>query len=325
METSPPVHDTPSAYAPPQPPPAPRRRNGWLIAALAFMTLMFLLSCCTLGILLFSREGDGGFGSPAIAVIPIDGQIMGTSAGGLLGDAGITPEEVLSKLRQADDDESVKAVLLRIDSPGGTAAASQEIAMEVARMDKPVVASIGDVGASGAYMVASQCDRIVAGPSAAVGSIGVILEVPNFEGLMDKIGVKYRVFTEGEFKDAGSPFRSLTPTETKMIQEDIRVAYDQFVDVVAEGRHMKRSKVEKLATGWVWPGTTAKKLGLVDEIGNYTDGIQAAAKAGHIDGEPRIVTYEVDSLAEALRSLTSSMGSMSPVERALRETAPIPR
>jgi protease-4 len=268
--------------------------------AIVAVILLALVGSCGLGTYaLFSgsgvrdiTDGDG------VALIHIDSAIAGTGSG------NVTPEDILDQLKQAEDDDSVKAVLLRIDSPGGTASASNEIAMQVARMKKPVVASIGDMGASGAYMIAAQCDHIIATPSSAVGSIGVIQAFPNVEELMKKLGVRYTTITQGEYKQAGSPFRSLSATETRMLEEQTRVVYDAFIEDVAKGRKMSPAKVRELATGWVWTGTEAKKLGLVDSIGNYSDALAKAGKLGGIEGEPQVVTYGAESLSDVLNQLT---------------------
>ncbi len=259
---------------------------------------------------------EGGSGSLAmgdsIALIHIDGVIAGTgsAAGGV-----ITPEYLLDQLDMAEKDDSVKAILLRIDSPGGTVAASQEIAMAVERMDKPVIASIGDMGASGAYMVAAQCDHIMSAPGSAVGSIGVIMEIPNVKGLLDKLGVEFTVITQGELKDAGSPFRSLSATETMLLEDQMKIAYDQFIADVAKGRGLDEKKVRELATGWAWLGTEAKDLGLVDSIGNYDDAVAKAAELGGIEGEPGIVTYEIDNPFQDLAtSLIGFQSDRSPVD-----------
>ena len=206
----------------------------------------------------------------------------------------------------------MKAIVLRIDSPGGTVAASEEISAFVKAAKKPVVVSIGDVGASGAYMIASQADEIWAMPGSSVGSIGVITEIPNVANLLDKVGIDFQTITAGRYKDAGSPFRSLTKEERALIKGEIDEAYGQFIDIVAEGRKMPRSKVESLATGWAWSGARAKELGLVDEIGTYRDAMDSAAELGGIKGDYGIVTYDDDlnRVLEQLMSLRSSLGSL---------------
>lgn len=304
---------TPASASAPDP-DARSRRSGraWAWAAGALVVLLVLSSCVWSAWILFSADEFDLGGGDAVAVIPIDAEIMGVGGGDGFSGGPVTPEAVIGKLRRAEEDDSVKAVLLRIDSPGGTASASHEIATEVARMKKPVVSSIGDVGASGAYMIASQSDEIVATPVSAVGSIGVILTVPEISDLADKLGVKMRIFKKGRYKDAGTPFRGLTPSETAMIDEDLQLVYDEFIDIVAEGRDMDRDEVVELATGWAWSGSRAKELGLVDTMGNYRDAVRRAAKRGGIDGEPEIVTYEEESVLDLLGGLPAVLEQLAP-------------
>lgn len=310
----PPGYAPPPMYVPYQPPAAPserKRSKGWLIA-LVIVGVFFvgtIVMCAWLAS--FSTTEDFGATSDAVALIHIDGVIAGT------GTSAVTPEEILYQLDQAEKDDYVKAILLRIDSPGGTVAASEEIAREVARAGKPVVASIGDSGASGAYMVASQCDAIVAAPGSAVGSIGVILQVANLQQLLDKLGVKFAVITAGKYKDIGSPYRSLTTTETKLLKEQVDIDYEHFIELVAEGRKMTKDEVRELATGFAWAGSQAKTLGLVDEIGNYNDAVDRAAKLGKIDGEPEIVEFGQDDYLGALSSLVGLASKLDRIGAAL--------
>ncbi len=247
------------------------------------LSLAAIIGSCGWSVsLLGSGNPDRLISGNGIAVIPMDGAIAGSgsAAGGI-----ITPEEFLDKLNRAEDDSDVKAIVLRVNSPGGTVAASEEISAYVKAAKKPVVVSVGDVDASGAYMVSSQADTIIALPGSAVGSIGVITEIPNVNGLLEKLGIKFVTITAGEYKGAGSPFEALTATETALIQTSVDEVYAQFIDIVAEGRKMERSEVESLATGWAWNGSEAKKLGLVDELGTYEDALKAAAKLGGIKGD----------------------------------------
>jgi protease-4 len=263
----------------------------WGIGIAVAFVLLIGMSCAGLTYLGLSGPDAGMSLGDSIAVIHIDGVIAGTGtrAGGY-----ITPEYMLDQLDQALADDGVKSILLRIDSPGGTVAASQEISTAVRRASaqKPVVVSVGDICASGAYMVASQCDSIVASPGSAVGSIGVIMEIPNVEGLLDKVGVDFTVITKGDLKDTGSYFRSVTPSETALFDAQMTLAYDQFITDVAEGRGMLEPDVREMATGWVWLGAEAIDMGLVDKLGNYDDAIDEAARLGGIEGEPGIVSYE---------------------------------
>jgi protease IV len=291
---------------------APRKHRAWLWVLVIALGLSAIIGSCAWATwLLVGGETDGLILGNGIAVIPIDGAIAGTgsAAGGI-----VTPEGFLDKLNQAEDDAGVKAIVLRVDSPGGTVAASEEIAAYVKAAKKPVVVSVGDVGASGAYMVSSQADRIIALPGSAVGSIGVITEIPNVNGLLEKLGIQFVTITAGEYKGAGSPFSALTATETALIQSSVDEVYGQFIDIVAEGRSMKRSEVESLATGWAWSGAQAKTLGLVDELGTYDDALKVAAKLGGIEGDYKVVRYDearFDTLLNTLLGIENQLGNLN--------------
>lgn len=205
-------------------------------------------------------------------------------------------EDIVNKLRTLGKKDSVKAIILRINSPGGSVAAVQEIYSEVMRLrekGKAVVTSMGDVAASGGYYVASACDKIVADPGTITGSIGVILQIGNIEELFKKIGVKTVIIKSGRFKDTGTMFRGITEDERQIFQELIDEAYNQFVNAIVEGRKMELDKVRKLADGRIFTGTQALKNGLVDRLGNDTDAINLAKELANISGEPKIIT-EID-------------------------------
>ncbi len=284
----------------------PPRSRAWIWWTLAIVVVTGALMTSCIVPVLFMRSGTpraASFGS-AVGVIRVDGIIAGTGSG---FDGYVTPEAFRALLNQAEENGSVKAVVLRVDSPGGTVAASEEIAAYAKEFDKPIVVSIGDVGASGAYMLASQADEIWAMPGSAVGSIGVIAEIPNVAGLLDKVGVEFQVVTAGEYKDAGSPYREMTPEERALIQGEVDDAYDQFVGIVAEGRGMPESEVASLATGWAWNGERAKELGLIDEIGTFDQALDSAAKRGGIDGDYDVIEIEDDQFDQLFGSLLGVM------------------
>jgi protease-4 len=241
-------------------------------------------------------------GGPKVAVINITGLITSSSAGGFGGSSeGMLP--VLEHLRDAEKDDSVKAILLWIDSPGGAAAASQAVyarVMEV-RQKKPVVAGMGDIAASGGYYIASAATKIIAGPATETGSIGVIFHSMNVAGLMGKYGVQENVIKSGLFKDMGSPYRQMTPQEQGLLHDMIMDIYDQFVTDVASARNMPKATVQGLADGRVWTGRQALKLGLIDQLGNRDDAVKLAAQLGKINGWPAMKTYsEMPSWLKAL-------------------------
>ncbi|MBE0417771.1 MAG: signal peptide peptidase SppA [Coriobacteriia bacterium] len=294
--------------------PSSGAKVALVLGGLALLALMGACGLCALAF--FAGDGLGGR-ADAVALIHLDGVIAGTGG----GTDTSTPEEIISALKDAEDDPRVKAILLRIDSPGGTVAASQEIATAVAAVEKPVVASIGDVGASGAYMVASQCDEIVASPTSSVGSIGVVMQVPNLEGLMEKVGVDVVVLTKGELKDVGSPFRELSDEERELIDEQMGIAYDQFIALVAEGRDLPVARVREMATGWVWMGVEAERMGLVDTLGNYTVAVERAAELGGIEGEPDVLDFDAPQLPALLRALLEAGGRLPDLKAAVPDLA----
>ncbi|MCL2337948.1 MAG: signal peptide peptidase SppA [Firmicutes bacterium] len=231
-------------------------------------------------------------GEGVIGVINISGTIVsGPSASGLF-DTVTGADDIMAQLRSAAADQSVKAVVLRMNTPGGTSAASQEIALEVDRLrqaGKKVVVSMGDVTASGGYWIASRCDRIVANPGSLTGSIGVIMETTDTQGLYEKIGLSATVFKSGAHKDMGSSTRDVTPDERVIFQGLVDDIYRQFVDTVAQGRKMERGQVLKLADGRVFTGSQAQKNGLVDELGDYYDAVAVASRLAGLGKDPTVI------------------------------------
>ncbi len=203
-------------------------------------------------------------------------------------------KDIIDELKTYVKDPSIKAIVLRIDSPGGAVAPSQEIYEEIRKAvtKKKIVVSMGSVAASGGYYIASPATRIVANPGTLTGSIGVIMEIPNVEGLMNKIGVKTEVIKSGRHKDIASVFRGIKKEEREILQGVLDNVHEQFIKAVAEGRKMLIEDVKRIADGRVFTGEQALKAGLVDEIGNLEDAIKAAAKLTGIKGEPSVVSKE---------------------------------
>jgi protease IV len=237
------------------------------------------------------KEGIGLSQKDSIAIVRIAGPIrISQRPRNLLS---YDSESITLNLRELAKRDEVKAVVLRINSPGGTVAAVQEIyseIMKLRRKGKVVVASMGDVAASGGYYIAAACDKIVANPGTLTGSIGVILEIANVEELFKKIGVRIEAIKSGKYKDSGSAYRSITPEERQSFQELINEAYGQFVSDIAKGRKMDEKKVSALADGRVYTGNQALANGLVDALGNDEDAIELAAKLANIQGKPKILS-----------------------------------
>jgi len=198
---------------------------------------------------------------------------------------------VIGQLHDYRDDESVKSVVLRIDSPGGGVGPSQEIHDELQLLSKikPVVASMGSAAASGGYYIAAPTDLIVANPGTITGSIGVIMQFTNLQELFEKIGLKSQVVKSGEHKDIGSPVRPMSDKDRAILQAMIDDVHSQFIEAVAAGRELPPEKVRELADGRIFTGRQARDLGLVDELGGLQLAIRKAANLGGIEGEPQVV------------------------------------
>lgn len=256
-----------------------RKRILTGVVAIAGLLVFFFLFLFTLGRWVIKPGADQFSFGDKIAVVEIRGVITHSSG-------------IIEELNQYKEDEGVKAIILRIDSPGGGVGPSQEIHREVlkAKSKKKVITSMGSVAASGGYYIASASDLIVANPGTITGSIGVLMEFTNIEELFKKIGIKGLVLKSGEHKDIGSPFREMTPDEKKIIQSVIDNVHQQFIQAVAEGRKLDRTKVVQVADGRILTGEQAKQLGLVDQMGNLQDAIDTTARMVGIEGKP-VVLY----------------------------------
>ena len=192
------------------------------------------------------------------------------------------------------DDPSIKAIVIRIDTPGGSVAPVQEIYSELQKIEKPIVASMGGTAASGGYYVACAADTIMANPGTLTGSIGVIMQFTRMKGLYDKIGLEHQVIKSGKFKDTGSPFRSLTEEEQSVLQATVDNVYNQFVDTIFEARqsHLSRSEIAELADGRIFSGQQALDRKLLDRLGNLPEAIELAGELANIDGKPKVVRKE---------------------------------
>jgi len=249
-----------------------------------FLTAGFFFFLLVVYIIGSVGDLGGGVSIPIgrnIAVIEINGAI-------------VSSKEIVNNIVAAGKSDHIKGVVVRINSPGGGVAPSQEIYGELKKLakKKPVVASMSSVAASGGYYVAAAAKKIVASPGTLTGSIGVIMEFSNIEGLLEKIGLKSFVVKSGKYKDVGSPSRTMTDKEKEYIQQLIDSVHLQFVSAVAEGRSMDLEAVKKIADGRILTGEQAFELGLVDKLGNLHDSISLVADMAGIKGEPKTFVME---------------------------------
>jgi len=259
-----------------------------LLTVLGAATLILLLAL----ILSFTLFG-AGFHKDKVAVVRLSGLISDTT-------------DLTRTLESLGTAKDVKAVVLRINSPGGAVAPSQELYDSIRRLDekKAVVASMGSIAASGGYYAATAARRIVASPGTITGGIGVIVQFVNAEGLFEKLGLKGYVIKSGKFKDSGSPMRKMRPDEEAILQSMVNNVNSQFIHAVAEGRAMEVSSVKKLADGRIFTGEQAKAKGLLDELGGLSDAITLAARLGGIKGKPYVI-YSDEKFFKGWGSLLS--------------------
>ncbi len=203
----------------------------------------------------------------------------------------IEAKETVKNIKQFTQNKLIRAIIIRVDSPGGGVAASQEIyeAVRQARESKKVVVSMGSLAASGGYYISAPADLIVANPGTITGSIGVLMEFPNLKKLMDKVGIEVQIIKSKEHKDIGSPFRSMTEKEKTLLQGVIIDVYDQFISVVSNERDIAYDSVLKFADGRIFTGRQAKELGLVDTLGSFQDAVNITKELAGIKTEPNLI------------------------------------
>ncbi len=317
------------------PPPQPSRSSGgrqalWALIGVAVGMLLPVISCGLLLMMSTIAAGVGGtlgggtampaahiqeehvrgpLSGPAVAIIEVNGPIVNGRAPSTSFSQVAAADDIIDMLNQARRDASVKAVVLRINSPGGGVVAADRIHQALQGLHKPVVVVMEDLAASGGYYIAAGADYIIANPNTLTGSIGVISTFPEASELLDKLGVHFTVIKSGEAKDFGSPYRPMTPEEQAYWQQIINQAYERFVTIVAEGRGLSRDQVLQLADGRVFTGQQAVEFGLVDDLGYLDDGIAKAADLGGIQDLPRVIRYRrVGSFMDLLLSGQSAQG-----------------
>jgi protease IV len=232
---------------------------------------------------------SGPFSGPAIAIIDVNGTIVSGESGPFDTSTVAASGDLLPLVHQAAQNSEVRAILLRINSPGGSVVPADEIYHALRESGKPIVVLMGDLAASGGYYIAMAADYIVANPNTLTGSIGVISEFPDAHGLLEKLGVQFTVIKSGEVKDIGSPYRPMTESEQALWQTIIDQAYEGFLGIVAEGRGLTVEQVRPLADGRVFTGTQALDFKLIDALGYEQDALAKAAELGKIEGTPRVI------------------------------------
>lgn len=258
-----------------------KRKNSILLVLFILGGVVAFLGMVMMVVLKFAGPSVGLAFEEKIGVIPIYGAIANA-------------EPVIFQLVKFKKDRRIKAIILRVDSPGGGVGASQEIYREIKRTvaTKKVIVSMGGVAASGGYYIAAAANKIVANPGTITGSIGVIMEFIQMEELLKKIGITLEVVKSGEFKDAGSPHRKLSERERELMNTLISDIQEQFVDAVADGRGLSKEAVREIADGRIISGAMAKELGLVDQLGNFQDAVDLAKQISGIKGEAGLVYPE---------------------------------
>jgi protease IV len=268
-----------------------KKRLSPTIIILLILTGLFVFFFIVLPVgflILFSNSSPVGIGN--VALIPITGQITG-NGGKILGSSTASAHEIVDFLDKANKNPQVKAIVLEINSPGGSAVASDEVAAAVKKSDKPVVAWIREVGASGGYWIASASEHIVAHRMAITGSIGVISSYIEFSGAMDKYGLGYERLVAGKYKDVGTPFRKLENEERKLLEKKLDRIHNYFISEVSSNRDLSKKEVKALATGEFYLGIEAFELGLVDELGDKTT-VENYLKNKHSLTEIDYITYQ---------------------------------
>ncbi len=257
------------------------KTTKWIIGILVVLIMLFGLFVLSLIAWIFSDETDDSISTSGekVAIVELKEPILAS-------------DEIIRQIKKYRENKSVRAIVLRVESPGGGVAASQEIYEEVKRTrdsSKPIIVSMGSMAASGGYYVSCGANKIVANPGTLTGSIGVIFQFIHFKQLMDKIGVDQTTYKTGKFKDSGSPFRRTTEEENKYFNMLIADVYDQFVEVVVKERKLDRKYVQKYADGRIFTGKQAFEYKFVDTLGTLEDAIKIAAEMGGIKGKPSIV------------------------------------
>lgn len=287
------------------------RRHPFLFFILAFSGIVAVTLVLTSLITMVGKEKKAFSYGEKVGVVEIDG---------LMTDA----RRVLEQIKNFREQEAIKAIVLRVNSPGGAVGPAQEIYREIRKTvrTKKVVASLGSIAASGGYYVAAATDGIVANPGTVTGSIGVILGYTNFQDLFEKIGLRPVIIKSGKYKDITSPVREISDKERELLQQFTDNIHNQFIEDVAEGRGKSPEDIRKIADGRIFSGEAAKQYGLVDRLGNLEDAIEWAGRLGGIKGKVKsvyppkkklpIIEYLMDMAAARIQSMVEDMSAVTP-------------
>ena len=284
-----------------KPAQGPSFRWGYAIFVLLLLSILGFMA---VGVISLFAGIDVESLSGNVALIPIEGVITGSEDSEFIFESVTASPDTIELIEKADKNPSIKAIILEINSPGGSAVASEEIANAVKKTNKTTVAWIREIGTSGAYWIASASDHIVANRVSVTGSIGVIASYLEFPGLLERYNITYQRLVAGKYKDIGSPYKEMTQEERELFQQSLDEIRDYFVGEVAKNRNMGKKEVDKMANGLFYLGSQAKELGLVDEIGGKDEVIGYIEKKEGIKAE--IVEYKKEkSLFEVLSRIIS--------------------
>jgi protease IV len=283
------------------------RNSKIIIGVLGGLVSVFMILILASALLGSATMGSGNIAlGDTVAVIPIYGEIAYGS-----GDSRLytNPDEIKNLIQEANDDISVSAIVLDVNSPGGTPVASEEIMQAIKNSKKPVVAWISDTGTSGAYLASSASDKIVASPSSWVGSIGVILQLTDLSEMYRQMGVNKYALKAGQYKDMGADYRNITPDEQKMLQSMVDEEYDYFISIISQNRNLTKDYVKSIAEGKIYTGRQALKLKLVDSLGGKDQAIQEAADMAGIGDSYQVISMSPPTTFERILSgITSQLG-----------------
>ncbi len=274
-------------------------KRPWLVYGLAFiggLVVFFITISFLVSLLVIFKNKD--LGKPKIGVLKIKGIITDS-------------EEYLQNIREFEKRGDIKAVVVRIDSPGGSVGASQEIFEELQKLRKikPVIVSMGNIATSGGFYIALGGNKIFASPGTITGSIGVVLQIPNLQKLLKKLGIEAETIKSGAFKDTGSIYRPLTPEERKYLSKKIKIVHEQFIRAVSKERKIPIEKIKEIADGRIFTGEEAFKLGLIDKIGNFWDAVEEAKKITKI--KKAILVYLPEKKGFLSRLLEEKVSSIT--------------